>query len=424
MKRVLVFLLPVMLLLGAALAQTVTVFGAFTDPSEVDAVNAGFAQLEEQAGIDIVYEGASDFEILVNTRIEAGDPPDIACFPQPGLMNRFADRIVDVTSFIDQGALESRYLPGLVDIATATDGSGKVLGVWLRVVVKSLIWYSPQMFDDFGYEVPQTWDELVALSDQIVADGGVPWSVSMESGAATGWVGTDWIEDIMLRTASLENYDAWTVPASADQRLLFNSEEVKRAWEYMGQIMLAPNYVLGGQDRILGVRFFDTGVPIVEGQAFMTKMGSFMPPWLGEDRLANLDISPEGDLWYFAFPAIDETYGNPVLISGDVCSLFVDTPEGRQVMEYMTQAEFTRPGIEAGVFVSPTTAADPSWYRAQEQGLAEILLNADSVRFDGGDLQPAQVGAGSFWQGIVDYIQGTKELDAILNDIDQSWPNQ
>ena len=423
MKRwLLLGALSVMMVLSAAAAQSVTVFGAFTDASEVDAVNAGFAQLEEQTGIDIVYEGASDFEILVNTRIEAGDPPDIACFPQPGLMNRFSDRIVDVTSFIPRETLEERYLPGLVDIATAYDGSGKVLGVWMRVVVKSLVWYSPQMFDDFGYEVPETWDELVALSDQIVADGGVPWSVSMESGAATGWVGTDWIEDIMLRTTSLENYDAFTVPASPDERLMFSSPEVTRAWQLMGDVMLQDDYVLGGQDRILGVSFFDTGVPIVEDQAFMTKMGSFMPPWLG-DRLADLEIAPDGDLWYFAFPAIDEEYGNPVLISGDVCSMFVDTPEARQVMEYMTQPEFLQPGIEAGVFVSPVASVDPSVYREQERGLAEILANADSVRFDGSDLQPAQVGAGSFWQGIVDYIQGG-DLDTLLSNIDQTWPNQ
>ena len=423
MKRwLLLAALSVMTVLSAAAAQSVTVFGAFTDASEVDAVNAGFAQLEEQTGIDIVYEGASDFEILVNTRIEAGDPPDIACFPQPGLMNRFSDRIVDVTSFIPRETLEERYLPGLVDIATAYDGSDKVLGVWMRVVVKSLVWYSPQMFDDFGYEVPETWDELTALSEQIVADGGVPWSVSMESGAATGWVGTDWIEDILLRTTSLENYDAFTVPASPEERLMFSSPEVTRAWQLMGDVMLQDDYVLGGQDRILGVSFFDTGVPIVEDQAFMTKMGSFMPPWLG-DRLADLEIAPDGDLWYFAFPAIDEEYGNPVLISGDVCSMFVDTPEARQVMEYMTQPEFLQPGIEAGVFVSPVASVDPSVYREQERGLAEILANADSVRFDGSDLQPAQVGAGSFWQGIVDYIQGG-DLDTLLSNIDQTWPNQ
>jgi alpha-glucoside transport system substrate-binding protein len=415
--------------LGGASAQqdqdlsgtTVTIFGAFTDESEVGAVNGSMAPFEEETGIDVVYEGASDFEILINARVEAGDPPDIACFPQPGLMNRFADQIVDVTSFLDREYLEGQYIPGMVDISEAYDGSGKVLGVWMRILNKSLVWYSPTMFDDFGYEVPETWDELIALSDQIVEDGGVPWSVSMESGAATGWVGTDWIEDIMLRTTSLENYDRWTVPASADERLPFQSEEVRRAWELMGEIMLNEDYVLGGTDRILGVRFFDTGVPIVEGEAFMTKMGSFMPPWLGE-RLEEITIAPDGDLWYFPFPSIDEEFGRPVLIAGDVCSMFNDRPEVQAVMEYLTTGESLRAGIEAGVFLSPHTDADIEWYRPQERGIAEQLLEADAVRFDGGDLMPAAVGAGTFWQGIVNYVGQTQELEDILGTIDQSWP--
>lgn len=415
--------------LGGASAQqdqdlsgtTVTIFGAFTDESEVGAVNASVASFEEESGIDVVYEGASDFEILINARVEAGDPPDIACFPQPGLMNRFADQIVDVTSFLDREYLEQQYIPGLVDIAEAYDESGKVLGVWLRVINKSLVWYSPTMFDDYGYEVPETWDELIALSDQIVADGGVPWSISMESGAATGWVGTDWVEDILLRTTSLENYDNWTVPSSPDERLPFRSEEVQRAWELMGQIMLNEDYVLGGTDRILGVRFFDTGVPIVEGEAFLTKMGSFMPPWLGE-RLENIEIAPDGDLWYFPFPSIDEEYGNPVLIAGDVCAMFNDRPEVRAVMEQLTTGEAVRAGVEQGVFLSPHTDAQIEWYRPQDRGIAEALLNANAVRFDGGDLMPAAVGAGTFWQGIVNYIGQTKELEDILGTIDQSWP--
>ena len=88
---------------------TVTVFGAYTDPSEVGDFNDGFAQFEEDTGIDVVYEGASDFEILINTRVEAGDPPDIAGFPQPGLMMRFADDAVDVLSFLDESYLQEKY---------------------------------------------------------------------------------------------------------------------------------------------------------------------------------------------------------------------------------------------------------------------------------------------------------------------------
>lgn len=420
---VLALVLTMGISLGAAQedlsGQSVTIFGAFTDPSEVAAMNSVFDSLIAETGMSVVYEGASDFEVLVNARLEAGDPPDIACFPQPGLMNRFAGPAIDLSTYMDMDYLLEQYDQSWLDMGTSPDG--KLIGIWTRIIVKSLVWYNPQMFADFGYEVPSTWDELLALSDQIVADGGVPWSISMESGSATGWVGTDWIEDIMLRTTTLENYDAWTVPASADERLPFSSPEVQRAFELFADIALADGYVLGGPDRVLGVRFFDTGVPIVAEEAFMTKMGSFMPPWIDSESY-DVDISPDGNLWYFAFPSIDEEFGTPVLVSGDICTAFRDTPAIRAVMMHLTQAEPYQAAVESGVFYLPHRDANVDWYPDENKGIAEILANASAFRFDGGDLQPAVVGAGSFWQGIVDLVGGTKSLEEILADIDATWP--
>jgi alpha-glucoside transport system substrate-binding protein len=402
--------------------ETVTVFGAFTDASEVDAANSIFDAVEEETGVEVVYEGASDFEILINTRIEAGDPPDIACFPQPGLMNRFAEDALDITELLGEEYLLERYDPSWIDMATATDGSGKVIGLWMRIVVKSLVWYNPQMFADFGYEIPTTWDEMIALSDQIVADGGVPWSVAMESGPATGWVGTDMVEDIMLRTTSLENYDLWTVPPSLEERLLFESPEVRRAFELFGDIALTEGYVLGGSDRMLNTSFFDSGVPLVEETAFMNKMGSFMPPWIDPESY-DVNVAEDGNLWYFAFPPIDEEYGNPVLVSGDVCSAYNDTPAVRAVLRAIAEASNYETAIGDGVFYIPHLNAQIEWFPPANAGIAEILANASAFRFDGGDLQPADVGAGSFWQGIVDYVGGD-DLDSILPEIDAAWPEE
>jgi alpha-glucoside transport system substrate-binding protein len=253
---------------------------------------------------------------------------------------------------------------------------------------------------------------MIALSDQIVADGGVPWFGPMESGTATGWVGTDWIEDIMLRTTSLENYDKWVTG-----ELPFDSPEVKRAFELMGQIYLNEDYMYGGVDATLDVTFFDSGVPLLAGDVYMVKQGSSMPTWLEETP----SIGPDGEFNYFYFPPIDEEYGKPVLVAGDVFAMFNDRPEVRAVAEFMTTGASLEAWVKAGGTIAPHNDVSLDWYPPVDRGVAEILLNADSVRFDGGDLMPGEVGAGTFWQGVVDYLSGV-DLDTVLKNIDAGWP--
>ncbi len=398
---------------------TVTVFAAWTDETEVQRVEEGFAVFEERTGATVEYTGSSDFETLIQTRIDAGDPPDVACFPQPGLMARFVDDAIDLTDLMDEDYLRDQYAEAWLDMATV---NGKLIGLWHRVTLKSLVWYSPQAFEDYGYEIPETWDELIELSDQIVADGFTPWYAPMESGSATGWVGTDWIEDIMLRTTSLENYDAWTVPQYKGlERLPFTSSEVEQAFEYMGEILLNEDYMFGGTEAILGVSFFDSGIPLLADppDAFLVKQGSAMPQWLDEDP----EVGPEGDLNYFYFPPIDEEYGRPALVAGDVCAVFNDRPEVRQFAEFLATADVLEPWVRAGGALSPHNDVELDWYPEVDRGVAEILANATAFRFDGGDLQPTPVGQGSFWEGVVNYISGDP-LDEVLEQIDAAWPEE
>lgn len=380
-------------------------------------VEEGFAVFAERTGAEVEYTGSSDFVTLIQTSIDAGDPPDVACFPQPGVMARFADDAIDLNTIFEEGYLEQQYAADWIDMATV---QGKTIGLWHRVTVKSLVWYAPAAFEQFGYEVPETWDELIELSDQIVADGFTPWYAPMESGGATGWVGTDWIEDIMLRTTSIENYDAWTVPQNVGaERLTFTSPEVKRAFELMGQIMLNPDYMFGGTEAILGVSFFDSGLALLADppQAFMVKQGSALPQWLDETP----EVGPDGDLMYFYFPPIDEEYGRPVLVAGDVCAIFSDRPEVVEFAKFLATADVLESWVRAGGALSPHNDVDLEWYPEVDRGVADILANATSFRFDGGDLQPQTVGSGSFWEGVVNYISG-EDLDAVLEEIDAAWP--
>jgi alpha-glucoside transport system substrate-binding protein len=291
--------------------------------------------------------------------------------------------------------------------------NSEVAGVWYRANLKSLVWYPVLEFANAGYQVPQTWAEMIALSDQMVTNGQTPWCIGIESGGATGWPGTDWVEDIMLRTTTPENYDRWT-----SGELNFTSLEVRDAFVTMGDIWFNEDYVLGGRAAITTTFFGDAPLPMFDNPpgCWLHRQASFIPQFFPSGAEYGIDYD------YFYLPPIDSTYGSPVLVAGDIYGIFADRPEMRDFVAFLSTGESVRAIVEMGGWLSPHNDASLDWYPTDaERGYAEILANADTVRFDGSDLMPAEIGSGAFWQGIVDYVNG-KDLDTILSDIDLAWP--
>ena len=392
--------------------ESVTVFTAAGE-EQAAAMQAEFVDFSARTGIEVVVEGSPDFEVLAVTRAEAGDTPDIINFPQPGLMQDMArdGYLIDLGQFLEDDYLKTKYSDSWIDLGTV---DGTLVGVWHNADVKSLVWYAKPDFDAAGYEIPETWDELIALSDQIVADGGVPWCIGIESSTATGWPATDWTEDIMLRTAGAEAYDKWTLG-----ELKFDSPEVKNAFEKMGEIFFNPDYVLGGTTGILTTNFGDSPLPLFDDPAscFLHRQASFISNFFPEGTEVGTDVD------YFYLPPIDEAaHGKPVLGSGSIVSMGQDRPAVREVMTFMTPAESVKYEVEQGLFIAPHKDVPQDWYPTDAlKGFAEILANADTFRFDGSDLMPGAVGAGSFWTGITEWVGGA-DLDTTLSNIDASWP--
>lgn len=394
--------------------NVVHIFGAFVDV-DADRFNASVADFEERTGIDIVYEGSGDFESLVVIRAEGGDPPNIAAFPQPGLMFDLANRgLVIPTTDLDltMGFLEQQYSDAWLSLAAL---NGTVYGVPYRGSMKSLVWYAKPIFEKENYQIPQTWDELLSLSQQMVNDGYIPWSIGIESAGATGWVATDWVEDIMLRTTSPENYDRWV-----RGELKFNSPEVRRALEILSEIWFNESFVLGGRNSILTVPFGDAATPLVTDppRALMHRQATFISGFLPED--AQAQIGTAIDVFYL--PPIDAQYGRPVLGAGDFFAAMKDTPATREVLKFLATGESIKAWVEAGGTVATHNDASLSWYPGSiERSAAEFIRDADTFRFDGSDLMPGEVGAGTFWTGMVDYVSG-EDLDSVLDKIDNSYP--
>jgi len=399
---------------GTYTGTTVTLDGAMegNDPDGVKLARS-VAAFEDATGIDVNYIGNKEFEATISVRVDAGDAPDVVDFPQPGKAAQFVSsgNVVDVTSFIPEEWLSQQYNQSWRDMATV---DGVEVGVFHRFNGKSLVWYPKQAWEAAGYPIPETWDELMALNQQIADDGDTAWCIGIESGAATGWTATDWTEEMMLRTTSLENYDAWVAGT-----LPFDSPEVKKAIETWSELWFNDAFVNGGRSSIVSTYFGDAPGPMFDDppKCWMHKQGNFITGFFPEGKVAGVDYG------FFYLPPVDPAYGKPFLVAGDVMVMFNDRPEVRALMEYFTVPESALGFLEGGGALAAHQTATPDMYGVElERGIAELVLEATSFRFDGSDLMPGEVGSGSFWEHITSYVAGSEDLDTAMQAIDASWP--
>lgn len=391
--------------------KTVTILGVVVGEQQ-EKLEAALQPFEEETGIEVIYEGSDSFATLLPVRVESGDAPDIAMFPQPGLMASFAEsgQMVPVTEFMDRATLEAAYPETWLSLGTVDNS---LYGIWYRASVKSLVWYNPTAFAAQGFTVPTTWDEMLALSDQIVAAGVNPWCIGLESGEATGWPGTDWVEDIMLRTAGPDVYDQWVT-----NEIPFNDGAVQTAFEEFGNIILNETYVVGGSVGAISTPFGDAPQGLIGDTptCYLHRQANFIASFFPED------VNPAEDLDIFLLPGIDPDYGTPVLVAGDVFGMFNNTPEAQALMEYLATPTPHEIWAELGGFLSPHKQVSLEAYPdSLSQKQAEFLTTAETIRFDGSDMMPGAVGTGTFWSGVVDYVAGTP-VEEVLETIEVSWP--
>jgi len=416
MFKKITFTLLVVLLIGMltssvfAASKTVSVLGVWTG-NEAEAFNKMVAPFEAETGIKVEFTGTRDLPAVLTTQVEAGNPPDVSAIPNPGQMIEFAkeNKLVDLSTFMDMDVLRSDYSSTWIDLGTY---QGKFCGVFISADLKSLVWYNPKAFAAAGYKVPTTWDEMIALSDKIVADGKTPWAIGLESGAASGWAGTDWIEDIMLRTVKPEVYDLWV-----KHGISWLDDSVQRAFDLFGQIALNKKYVYGGTNAELTINFGDSPDALftTPPNAYLHRQATFIKSFI-LDHFPKL--VPGEDFDFFPFPPIDPQYGTPALGAADMFVMFKDTPEARAFMEYIVSPAAQEIWIGELGKLSANKRVNPAVYPDDlTRKAAKILVNASTFRFDGSDLMPSAVGAGSFWTGILDYINGVS-LKKVLMTIE------
>jgi alpha-glucoside transport system substrate-binding protein len=399
---------------GGGDSDTVTAFGTWVD-AEAEAFEASIAPFEEETGIDVQFSGDRDFNNLIFSRVQAGDPPDVA-FPNPGVTADLVEieAARPLSDFLDVDELEGSLIPGLIDAVTIDD---EAYGVPIKANFKSIIWYNRPAFEAAGYTAPETADDLEALEQQIISDGGTPWCLGAESGAETGWPLTDWIEDYMLRIHGPDVYDDWV-----SGELDFNSPEVTEAFETLETLVTAPGEVLGGVQGVLSTNFGDSPIGLFSDppECFMHRQADFITGFFPDDIQADLDTNVGAAYFPAGFEGGFD--GNPVLGAGDFAVLLTENSAAEQFMEFLASDEFGGAWAEAGGFLSPHQSFDASQYPNEvTRQVAEIGAQADVLRFDGSDRMPPAV-AGAFQTETVEWLSGGQELEAALTAIDDQFP--
>ncbi len=387
---------------------SVSIMGPWSG-EEQDTFMSIIAPVVEACNLDVSYEGTRDMNTLLPTRVDGGAPPDLADLSNPGAIATYADNLIALDGL---GVNADNYVQGWKDLGSTADGTW--VGLPVKTDIKSLVWYSPVAFDAAGYTVPTTWDEFTALMDQMVADGGpAPLAMGFESGGATGWTATDFVQDLMIRTQGADFTNGlgtgatkWTDPGVAD------------TWNMY--VDLVNNYGAGGADGALTTSFSDAILQPFNDppDAWMVKQSGFA----GSATIApNFpDFVYGQDFAFFVLPTMD---GNPVpmQVGGDFMVAFNDTPAVHALISYLSSADGANSWAAAGFDLTPNSAVDAMSYTDPiSSDKAAALGDAPDVSYDVGDLQPGGAGQAEF-DGITAVVGGSQTVEDALAAIQKAY---
>lgn len=369
-------------------------------------VLAGFT---EATGYEVNYQGlGDDLPTIVGTRIEGGDPPDVAVLPQPGLLTDLAGRgdLVPVSQAVSDG-MAANFAPVWAELATV---DGTLYGVYFKAGNKSLVFYDTAAVADSGVALPETWDEWIEVSTTLVDSGYTPLAIA----GADGWTLSDWFENVYVRTAGADTYDQLT-----NHEIPWTDQSVKDALAVMEELIANPDFIAGGRDGALQTGFVDSITTVFgAGEAVMVEGPGDIAGIANEETGA---VAGE-DLDFFPFPSID---GSPpaVLGGGDVAVALTDNPGAMALLEYLTTPEAVESWAAAGGFTSPNKNLDLSVYPDDlSRAIAEGLVNAEVFVFDMSDLIGAPLGAttgAGIWGQLQNWLANPDDVDAILDQLEQ-----
>ena len=397
---------------GTTKVQSIDVMTEWSG-EELASFNAINDAFKKKTGITVQVESSRDLPTILTTRVKGNNPPDICGMPTLDMFHNLAsqNKLVRLDKFFDMSTYQQNYAPAWVELSSYNGGLYAVLP---KANTKGTIWYSPKEFQAINATIPQTWNDLIALSDKIAATGKYPWSMGVESSASSGWPAADWVDQIFLSLNGPDLYDQWVA-----HKIPWTHSSVKNAFQMFGQIASGKHYINGAPQAILATNFQDASyLPFdAPAKAYMYYLGDFAAGFLTTQFKG---IKAGTDYNFFPFPTLNPQYKGAVTGGADIVVAMKDNDGTRQFMEFMSTAEAQSIWVKRGGATAVNKGVNLADYPDDvARASAQQLTQATSFRVGADDLMPSAMES-AYWKGMLAYIAAPNQLDTILSGLEST----
>lgn len=381
-----------------------------TELATYQSVNQGF---KKKTGITVNVESTRDLSTVLTTRVRGNNAPDITGSPSLNQFQLLASqgKVLRLDKFFDMATFRQNYSQGWIDLATVNGG---LYAVTPTGNSKGTIWYNPKQFQANSYTVPTTFDDMVTLSNKIASGGKYPWSMGVESGAASGWPAADWVDQIYISLNGPDMSDKWVA-----HKIPWTDPSVKKSFQMFGEIANGNHFINGGSQAILATAFQDACyLPYdTPPKAYMFYLGDFAAGFITAQFPS---IKPGTDFNFFPFPTINPQYAGAVTGGTNMLFAMQDNDGTRQYMEYLASAEAQEIWVKGGGVTAMNKSVPLSAYNDDvARATAKQLTQATSFRTSQDDAMPTAM-ENAYWKGMLSYIQNPSQLDSILSSLEST----
>jgi alpha-glucoside transport system substrate-binding protein len=377
---------------------------------QLEAYLGSFKPFEDATGITIKYEGTRDVNAVLQTRIAGGNPPDLVSNPSAGQMRALAEdgELIPLNGVVDVDRARKDFPSGLIDLATV---NGKLYGLFYNSAVNNLVWYDPKNYT--GPKPAETLAALDAYARQLSSEGKTPYCSGLESGAASGWPGAAWVEQLVLTQSGGDVFDQWV-----GGELPWTSDPIRFAFETFGAVATNPRMVAGGPKAVLTTSFDKSpqGLVAAKPSCYVHVQADFLGNLLAS---AVPGVKPVSDIDFYQFPPATAGQDPAVITSGEMLGAFKDTPQTRAFMRYVASPAFGAMVAGTGQWIGANQQTRLDAYTTPlSRKAAEVYAEAKTVRYTAQNSMPIEVNA-AFLKAVLGYVKDPASLDAQLARLDK-----